>query len=157
MMSNNYDSYNDTMAHKARVGWWLSGIVFDINRRIPKHDNSKLESPEKEVFDVMTPRLKELEYGTQEYKDSLTELGDALTHHYANNRHHPEHFGENGIRGMTLVDLMEMLCDWKASSERTKNGDIMNSVLINQERFGYSDDLAQIMHNTIRECFGEPI
>jgi len=43
----------------------------------------------------------------------------AIEHHYKNNRHHPEHFN-NGIDEMNLVDLIELLCDWKAASERNK-------------------------------------
>ena len=33
------------------------------------------------------------------------------------NRHHPEYY-EDGIAGMTLVDLEEMLSDWEAASHR---------------------------------------
>lgn len=50
---------------------------------------------------------------------------------------------------MTLIDLLEMLCDWKASSERHTDGDIYRSIEINQSRFGYSDELKTILKNTI--------
>ena len=73
----------------------------------------------------------------------------ALEHHYKENRHHPEHF-ENGIKGMTLIDLVEMISDWKAASERHNNGDIIKSIEINQKRFGYSDDIKQILLNTVQ-------
>ena len=46
------------------------------------------------------------------------------------------------------VQLLEMICDWKASSERHADGDILKSIEINQERFGYSDDLKNILINT---------
>jgi hypothetical protein len=75
----------------------------------------------------------------------------ALDNHYANNRHHPEHFGEAGILGMNLIDLLEMLLDWKASSGRHSNGNIWRSIEINQRRFGYSDELKGILQNTIRD------
>ena len=32
-----------------------------------------------------------LTYGSDEYKACLTEMKPALDHHYAANRHHPEH------------------------------------------------------------------
>jgi hypothetical protein len=35
-------------------------------------------------------------------------MGDGLKHHYAHNRHHPEFFGEDGVDGMSLVDVIEM-------------------------------------------------
>ncbi len=51
------------------------------------------------------------------------------------------------------MDLVEMFCDWMAATERMADGDIMNSIEINQARFGYSDDLAEIFRNTV-ECLG---
>ena len=44
---------------------------------------------------------------------------DGIEHHYAVNSHHPEHY-EAGIAGMSLFDLIEMLVDWKAASERMR-------------------------------------
>lgn len=76
-------------------------------------------------------------------------MGVALEHHYANNRHHPEHH-KDGIRGMTLVDIVEMFCDWKAASMRHNNGDMLTSIEKNKERFKYSDELEQIFKNTMR-------
>ena len=74
----------------------------------------------------------------------------ALDHHYANNRHHPEFF-KNGINDMTLVDLIELLCDWYASSKRQYNGNIRLSIEKNRERFNMSDQLIRIFENTIKE------
>lgn len=54
------------------------------------------------------------------------------------------------INGMTLVDLVEMIADWKASTERHLTGDLRRSLEINQERFGMSDELVQILANTAR-------
>ena len=76
----------------------------------------------------------------------------ALDHHYAENRHHPEHF-ENGIQEMNIVDICEMIADWKAASLRHADGDIMKSIEINQKRFGYSDELKSILINTVKQCF----
>lgn len=71
-----------------------------------------------------------------------------------NNSHHPE-FYENGICGMNLLDLVEMLCDWKAATLRHNDGDIRRSIEINQKRFGYSDELKQILLNTLQFIEGE--
>lgn len=56
---------------------------------------------------------------------------------------------ELGINGMSLLDLVEMLCDWKAATMRHNDGDIRRSIEINQKRFGYSDELKAIMLNTL--------
>lgn len=50
---------------------------------------------------------------------------------------------------MTLFDILEMLCDWIASSERMKDGDPYKSVDLLQDRFKYSDELKEILKNTI--------
>ena len=120
------------------------------NRQTENHDRSKLESPEAEVFEVMTEKLKGSTYGSPEYTAMLAEMKPALDHHYAHNRHHPE-YHKDGIKGMNLIDLMEMVCDWKAATLRHADGDIEKSLEINQKRFGYSDELRQIFINTIKE------
>lgn len=144
----NYDSSRDVMVHQELVRAGISAVCKELFDRGHIHDNSKLESPEKEMFDEFTPKLKQLEYGSEEYKKSLEDMGEALAHHYENNSHHPEHF-ENGISGMSLIDIIEMLCDWKASCERTSGGDINKSVDINIKRFGIDDQLASIIKNTL--------
>lgn len=98
----------------------------------------------------MTPLLKDLTYGSEEYKKSLAELKPALDHHYSHNSHHPEHY-KNGVDDFTLVDLVEMFCDWKAASERHVNGDIFKSIQINKDRFEISEQLAKIFENTINK------
>ena len=79
----------------------------------------------------------------------MKELNTALQHHYAYNRHHPEHFSK-GINDMTLVDIVEMLCDWKAASMRQHDGNLLKSIEINATRFGYDDQLKQIFINTAK-------
>lgn len=56
---------------------------------------------------------------------------------------------DRGIRGMSLFDLIEMLCDWKAATLRHNDGNIRRSIELNQKRFGYSDELKQILLNTL--------
>ena len=53
------------------------------------------------------------------------------------------------INGMTLFDLIEMLCDWVAAGQRHDDGDIKKSLEINQERFNISPQLQQILENTV--------
>lgn len=145
-----YDSTADTKAHMTRVEALMDDAVDNIRERKFIHDNSKLLSPEKEAFDICTPRLKALEYGSDEYKASLADLGVALKHHYAENSHHPEHY-PNGIDGMSLLDLVEMLCDWKAAGERHATGSMAKSLETNKDRFKISDQLQSILTNTAQE------
>jgi hypothetical protein len=145
-----FSSEPDTRKHIARVNELLHAVVSELLRRADRHDATKLESPEKEVFDDLTPKLNNTTYNSDEYKKFLEELKPALDHHYANSRHHPEHY-PRGIRDMTLMDLIEMLCDWKAASERHNDGNIRKSLEDNSVRFGYGAELNDILSNTVRE------
>jgi len=145
-----YDSRLETTAHIARVRELMLCVIEGLAARAAKHDKSKLESPEKESFDKFTPILKSLTYGSKEYQQVLAEMQVALVHHYGENSHHPEHLA-NGVDGMTLLDLIEMLCDWKAATERHANGSIKKSLVVNKERFALSDQLVSILENTCVE------
>ena len=144
-----YDSEEDTKEHIRRVRFYLVKCINEFSARSYNHDRDKIEDPvEKRLFDEYTPKLRECTYGSDEYKEFLKGLKEGLDIHYKNNRHHPEHF-ENGIKDMNLIDLLEMICDWKAASERHADGDVYKSLVINKERFGYSDELYNILKNTV--------
>lgn len=142
-----YDSTADTLLHIKRVSQLLNEAAIILIKRGNNHDNSKLNKPEKAYFDKFTPLLKNLDYDSNVYKESLNELRVALDHHYANNSHHPQYY-ENGVNGFDLFDLVEMFMDWKAATERTKGGDIFKSIEINKERFNISDQIVNIFKNT---------
>lgn len=144
----------ETMQHIERVRNLLNECVLILLRRGELHDQSKMQSPEVEIFAEYTPKLRITEYGSDEYKNCLKEMKVALEHHYANNRHHTE-FHKNGLNDMNLLDLIEMLCDWKAASERHNNGNIRKSLEINATKYGFSPQLAQIFENTINYLFTE--
>lgn len=153
-MTDTYDSRPDTYKHIQRVREYMGLASRDLQRRALEHDQSKLHEPELTVWDRMTPRLASLTYGSPEYKASLKELGPAVEHHYQVSDHHPEHF-PNGVNGMTLMALIEMLCDWKAASERvapvvgqTEAERFRRSLLQNDDRFGISEQLSEIIVNT---------
>ena len=147
---NDYDCTKDVKDHKEAVKRFMGFAIKRLSERAHAHDDSKLESPEKEMFDQFTPLLKSLEYGSDEYKKALGEMGMALKHHYDNNSHHPEHY-ENGIDGMSLLDLIEMLCDWQASWTSTVKGTSEETLEYDKMRFGMSDQLFEIIPNTLIE------
>ena len=142
-----YDSSLETTEHIAQVARRLGNVIVELRDRAWMHDATKLGPNEKPIFDVVTPKLKGLVYGTDEYRASLKELGPALTHHYAHNSHHPEHY-PNGIAGFDLLDLIEMYCDWAAATLRTKDGDMARGIEINVARFKIDGPLADILRNT---------
>ena len=142
-----YDSTLDTMRHSRRVDELLLEVIIGLQGRLNRHDLSKMAPPEKAVFDRVTPLLKSSTYGSEAYKASLVDMGQGLAHHYGANRHHPEHH-DAGIGGMTLVDIIEMLADWKAATERHDDGSLARSLAIQRDRFGIEPQLMDILTNT---------
>jgi hypothetical protein len=138
----------ETMRHIEKVRGFLNKFILELLSRGEKHDQSKLESPEVEMFAEFTPKLAKSTYGSPEYEGFRKAMGPALAHHYAKNRHHPEHFRE-GVNDMNLVDLVEMLCDWKAATMRHDDGNIQKSIENNTARFGLNPQLARILQNTV--------
>lgn len=143
-------SMDDTKNHIEAVSRAINDFCLNLKHRGQTHDASKLESPEKELFAYYGPILSKLEYGSDEYKKNLEEMGAALKHHYESNSHHPEHY-KNGVDDMDLVDVIEMVMDWKASCGRMKDGDIMKSIDINAKRFNIDSQLKNIITNTVKE------
>ena len=145
-----YDSRPDTIKHIDRVRELLGDVVHDLRIRAAEHDKSKLVEPEKPIFDEFTPKLASTTYGSPEYEAHREAMGEGLSHHYAHNRHHPE-FHENGIKGMNLLDIIEMLADWKAATERHDDGDLARSIGQNAERFGYGSEMIGLLYRTARD------
>ena len=139
----------ETQKHIEKVRKYIRFLTDKLTTRGVNHDASKLQSPEVELFTEFTPKLAELEYNSEEYKECLHQLKPALEHHYATYRHHPEHF-ENGINDMNLIDLCEMIADWKAASERHNTGNLIKSIEINAKRFNIDAQLKQILLNTAK-------
>ncbi len=137
-----------TMRHIEAVRNYINLVIKQLLQRAEYHDQSKLQSPEVEFFEQYTPKLRGLTYGSQEYRKCLDDMRPAIDHHNKVNSHHPQHFG-NGINGMHLIDLIEMLCDWKAATFRHDDGNIYKSLEINRERFEMSEQLVSILKNTI--------
>ena len=137
-----------TMRHIERVRNLLNNIAIELLTRGEHHDQSKLESPEVEAFTSATKKLANTTYGSEEYFTNKKEIDAAIQHHYARNSHHPE-FYKNGIDDMNLIDLIEMLCDWKAASERHNDGNIRKSIEHNAKRFNMTTQLVKIFENTV--------
>lgn len=137
-----------TRKHISRVQELLSTCAKLLLDRGRDHDASKLTTHELEPLQRMQDLIDaegQAPYGSDEYKRRTALLKPMLDHHYAHNSHHPEHY-HNGVNGMNLFDVMEMLMDWKAASERGEE----SSVSINKacERFGIDGQMRDILYNT---------
>lgn len=143
-------STQDTRKHIKAVRARLDQVVANLKARGKAHDASKLEEPERSGFAALAKDLRAVAYGSDDYRAALQEAKPTIEHHYAANTHHPEHY-PNGIRDMSLLDIVEMFADWAAASERTQDGSLAQSLPINAQRFGYGPELAAIFENTRKE------
>ena len=134
----------------------LHNFVAHLLNRASFHDASKLKNPEREGFMTYAPQLKKLTYGSEEYAATLKEMNTTINKHYEENRHHPEHFTD-GINGMSLVDIIEMLCDWMAATKRRADGDIAKSIIVNKKRFDMSDSLTELLTDTANRILGNEV
>ena len=177
-MSFEMDQVRATQEHIRLVGGYLQKCILQLVNRSRFHDASKFDDSEWPYFVAHTAKLSELTYGSPEYKDALDAMRPAIEQHYSKNRHHPEHFVKWSCNGcfteyhgempnrctlcgysqmqkepdlsqMSLVKLLEMLCDWIAATARHNDGDILKSLEVNQERFRYSDEMKKIFTNTV--------
>lgn len=143
-----YKSKMETSEHIRIVSRYVNKIVHELIYRGNWHDHTKLQNPEAEGFATVFEKMKDVEYGSKEYEECKNSITDTIQHHYEYNRHHPEHF-ENGIDDMSIVDLVEMLCDWKAASKKNKKGSLEKSINVCCEKYNISPQLKNILINSI--------
>jgi len=141
-------SRESTLEHKRIVVELMTSVVTELLQRALVHDNTKMEDPELSLFDEFTPKLANCTYGSDTYNSFLEGLKPALDHHYARYRHHPNHF-KRGCKDMNLIDIMEMLVDWKAATLRHNDGNLLKSLEFNRTRFELEEvTLYDILCNT---------
>lgn len=145
---------NETRKHIGLVRDLMGVCLRELSARQQDHDRSKLEEPERSIFAEWVPKLAATTYGTPEYVKMLSDIAPALDHHYKHNRHHPEYWSD-GVRGMNLVDLLEMVCDWCAAAQRHDDGNVLTSIAFNQHRFGYSDEMRRVFENTVLQLLAK--
>lgn len=141
--------YKDYIQH---IQWLMEGMAWvqgQLMLRMLSHDRTKIGESELDAYAEIVPGFKNLQYGTEEHKAHGKRLGPAWKHHTEHNRHHPEHF-ESGISDMTLIDLVEMVCDWRAASMRGGYFDWERSLDQAKKNHGIDQQLFEILGNTCK-------
>lgn len=138
--------YINTIAHKWWVAYGMIGISIKLIYRAIIHDYSKFLPSEAPGYADAFPN-KLMVYGSPEYKAECERIKPTIDSHYKRNAHHPQHY-PNGIDGMSLLDVIEMFCDWKAAIRKNKNGSMDKSLELNKDRFKISDQLDSIFRNS---------
>jgi hypothetical protein len=142
---------NKIVAHILEVREVISRAIQELTSRAILHDASKFGPDEFPLYERHICRMASMEYGTPAYYSCLQDLAPALKHHYEANSHHPEHFPD-GMSGMTLIDILELIADWMVASKQNNHGGSFKASLAhNTERFSIGPQLAQIMRNTEKQ------
>lgn len=139
-------------AHRQRVFSLMSRLSQEVMQRGNKHDETKLGPEELPHYVATIDEFEKHPYGSDGYHKAKESLGPSVVHHYKHNRHHPEHF-HNGIEGMNLVDLLEMLVDWKAATQNhpEQPGNTAKSLVLAIGKYKISPQLTQILLNTMTD------
>ena len=126
-----------------------------IGERYMSHDSSKYESPEFHPYVWRYWRTKWAKEGKVDtrFTEAFASLDvdryitKAVWHHVQHNRHHPEYHLDHD--DMTLVDLIEMVCDWYAMSEEFgTNIDDWVAYAV-PRRYHFSPDKVSTIHQLI--------
>ena len=133
--------------HISRVRKHINIFVQLLLKRAINHDKSKLEEPELSWWKEMDkePRYP---YGSEEYKQKIKRWDKVFKHHYKYNRHHPEHY-EYGVSEMTLVDIVEMMCDWLGYKDTITISEALKVCDEQMRRYNIPDGIRQIIFNTL--------
>lgn len=133
--------------HISRVRRHINTFIQLLIRRAENHDKSKLEEPELSWWKEMDkePRYP---YGSEEYKQKIKRWNKVFKHHYQYNRHHPEYY-EYGVSEMTLIDIVEMMCDWLGYKDTTIVTEALKVCDEQMARYDISEELRQIIFNTL--------
>lgn len=140
----------DVTWHKILVFWYILKACRALLMRAALHDMSKYSRDEAGYYEQYFFELLNVSYGSREYDELQKRIRPAKLHHYQNNTHHPEHW-PGGIKDMTPLDLVEMLCDWKAATMGHKDGDFDASLIINGDRYATPEMLKDGLKANARE------
>ena len=138
-----------TEEHIYNVRKLLNKFADVLKQKGETHDQSKLEEPE--VYGWAAMDLEpHYEYGSYDYYDKIRRFSEVFNHHYRVNSHHPEHF-VNPEHEMTLIDMIEMLCDWFAYKQDVPVNEGIKLIKDQCDRFKFSDTIKNLLTNTYKE------
>ena len=133
----------EVFKHKFWVALYMTKIAGRLFIRGIFHDTSKFSPTETSGYAKALPRILNLPYYSEEYKECLKIIEPSVQLHYKRNSHHPGHFVS--YKEMNIYDLMEMVCDWKSAAKRHKDGNLDKSFKISRERFQMDDEAVRIL------------
>jgi len=147
-MDTKHEVLLEMIIHRVEVQENLAQMRSVLKKRGIVHDKSKFTAIEFDAFVSTRPKFSKANYGTTEYQECVDEIKPAIDHHYSNNRHHPGFF-KNGFANMNLFDILEMLADWKAASNRSPDLSFLDSLPIAFKKYSIPENMQTHIMNTL--------
>lgn len=154
---SDYDSTLDTLRHSRRVDELLLEVIASLQARVTRHDRSKMQDPEKEMFDSghvaaqdIDLRLRRVQGPPRRHgRRAGPPLRQQPTLPGALRRWRQRYdLGRPRRDAGRLEGSYRTPVDWKAATERHDDGNLARSLPIQAERFQIAE---QILTNTATE------
>lgn len=149
-MNMEFDFLCDTILHVGEVAENLEVCASNLRQRGFAHDRTKFKALEFDAFVSTREKFKKANFGTPEYQACIDIIKPAVDSHYANNSHHTGYY-QNGIKDMSLLDILEMVCDWKAANRRSPDLDFDESINRCVKKYNISPELEKIIRTTLQQ------
>ncbi len=133
--------------HLRRIQNKLNKAGNELIYRGEVHDQDKTENKTvNKAYEEHFAKLKEIEFGTEQYKQYELDHFNKAHEIHAQNRHH-FYSHRNNIDDINLLDMIEAIVDISESSKQYGNGDYIESMR-SKGLFDYS--LEELIINTIK-------
>ena len=123
--------------HIMTVQLILRTLAREMLNRADAHDLSKLGPDEFGGMIAIDRIADKCGLNSPEYMAALS--GGAIQLHVSRHSHHPE-YHVSGVQNMSLLDIVEMVCDWKAANVLRGHPEWNESVRMMSERLGLSSE-----------------
>lgn len=111
--------------HVRFVQMALDEVSHELDRRGMAHDLSKMLDDEFAGFSRINAAARINKFGSPEYSEAMQRERGTIDLHFSRNPHHAEYYAEHpvaqtnnrGAEGMTFIDIIEMVCDWRGAQQ----------------------------------------
>lgn len=137
--------------HQERVSKVLKISSKELDKRAEIHDTDKINDPRiYEIYKEHFPYLKQLEFGSQEYKEYELKHFEKAHHLHVQNRHHFYDY-RNNLNDINLFDLLEAIIDVDQSSRQyNENYNLDSSVNTIIQKKITDETLEILVRNTLK-------
>lgn len=136
------EHYLDLIQHKYLIFVEVIKICYILFIRALTHDLSKFGLLESKGYSQVVGLARKYKYNSKEYNKLMSKINPYLLEHYKKNDHHPQ---GRKINNMGIYALIEMVCDWKAATKRSRIRNIDDSFIQNKKKFNINKQLYRLL------------